>query len=389
LFTDGHAMLRVIPMIFGALLILLVLLDVYLTVLYARMGNGVISHRLACWTWYAFRSVAKRVPSYKDRLLSFCGPTILVLMVFTWIFLLMCGGAMITWPGLKSGSIQANQGPTPSDFVTAMYLTGDAMTTVGTSDIAPKTAFYRMFYTFLSVIGISILTLTVTYFLEVFNALQARNTYVVKVHHASNNTGDAAEVLAGLGAGGDFQYGYAHLAEMGAEVAELHEVHHFYAVLLYFRFPEPYYALGRGVLVTLDLVTLIKSALDDARYAWVKESAAVTQIWRGAMRTVTELSVVFLPQGLPEGEPDPKDVARWRRRYQGALRRLREAGIATIADEAAGADNYVTLRAQWDRYVHAFAQHMIHPMDVIDPAGERPEEVDQRQEFAQRLRAVG
>jgi len=381
-------MLAVIFMFFGALLILLVLLDVYLTVLYARMGNGIISHRLACWTWYAFRAIAKRVPRYRDRLLSFCGPTILVLMVATWIFLLMCGGAMVIKPALGSG-VQAHQGATPTDFVTALYVAGDALTTVGASDMAPRTPFYRLFYTFLSVIGISVLTLTVTYFLEIYNALQARNTYVVKVHHASNNTGDAAEALAGLGAGGEFQYGYAHLAEMGAEVAELHEVHHFYAVLLYFRFPEPYYALGRGVLVTLDLVTLIKSALDDQRYAWLKESAAVTQIWRGAMRTVTELSIVFLPQGLPEGEPDPKDVARWRRRYAAALRRLREAGITTIADETAGADNYVTLRAQWDRYVHAFAAHMVHPMDVIDPIGERPEEADERQEFTQRLRAVG
>ena len=381
-------MLAVIFIFVGALLILLILLDVYLTVLYARMGNGIISHRLASWTWYTFRAIAKRVPRYKDRLLSFCGPTILVILVFTWLFGLTCGGALVIMPALGSG-VQANQGATPTDFSVALYLAGDALTTVGASDISPKSPFYRLFYTFLAVIGLSVLTLTVTYFLEVFNALQARNTYVVKVHHASNNTGDAAELLAGLGAGGEFQYGYAHLAEMGAEVAELHEVHHFYAVLLYFRFPEPYYALGRGVLVTLDLVTLIKSALDDKRYAWLKESAAVTQIWRGAMRTVTELSVVFLPQGLPEGEPDPNDVERWRRRYAVALRRLREAGIQTIADEAAGADNYVTLRAQWDRYVHAFAAHMIHPMDVIDPAGERPDEIEGRQEFAQRLRAVG
>jgi hypothetical protein len=32
---------------------------------------------------------------------------------------------------------------------------------------------------------------------------------------------------------------------------------------------------------------------------------------------------------------------------------------------------------------------MIHPMDVIDTAGERPDEADERQEFTQRLRAVG
>jgi len=352
------------------------------------MGNGIISHRLACWTWFAFRTIAKPFPRQKDRLLSFCGPIILVLMVCTWIFLLMCGGAMVIKPGL-GGGMQANQGPTPTQFSTALYLAGDALTTVGASDISPKTPFYRLFYTFLSVIGISVLTLTVTYFLEIYTALQARNTYVVKVHHATNNTGDAAELLAGFGAGGEFNFGYTHLAEMAAETAELHEVHHFYAVLLYFRFAEPFYALGRGVLVTLDTITLIKSALDDARYGWLKQSAAVTQVWRGAMRTVTELSIVFLPQGLPQGEPDAQSIERWRRRYAAAVRRLRQAGITTIADETAGAETYITLRAQWDRYVHAFAQHMVPPMEQIDPAGEHPEDVKDRPEFDQRLRAVG
>jgi hypothetical protein len=114
------------------------------------------------------------------------------------------------------------------------------MTTAGASDLAPKTAFFRIAYTLMSVIGICTLTLTVTYFLEIYNALQSRNTYVSKLHHATGDTGDAAELVAGLGSGGDFQHGYTHLAEMAAEAAELYEAHHFYPVLLYFRFREPH-----------------------------------------------------------------------------------------------------------------------------------------------------
>src|SRR5436190_11352057 len=70
--TDGHPMMHLLSTILGAALILIVLADVFLTVLYARMGNGIVSHRLACWTWYVFRAVAKPLPRYKDRVLSFC-----------------------------------------------------------------------------------------------------------------------------------------------------------------------------------------------------------------------------------------------------------------------------------------------------------------------------
>jgi hypothetical protein len=386
---EGHALLKSLMFTVGLLLILVVLVDVFLTVLYARMGAGVFSHRLACWTWHAFRGLGSPFPRHRDTIYALCGPFILVLLLGTWICGLMIGGAMVIRPGLGHG-IQANQGPTPTDFVTALYVAGDALTTVGMSDLSPKTSFYRMFYTFLAVIGISMLTLTVTYLLAIYNAIKSRNTFVTKLHHATGDTGDAAELLAGLGPTGDFSNGYTHLDELGAETAELYEDHHFYAVLLYFRFAEPYYAIGRSGLVTLDLVTLIKSALDDQAYAKIKESAAVVQIWNAAMRSLTELSIVFLPEGLPQDPPpDEPTIERWRRRYRAACARLRQAGIRTMPDEAAGAEVYVSLRARWDRYILAFANHMRYTIDQIDPAGTDPTTTLQRPEFTQRLRAVG
>src|SRR5688572_26861593 len=101
--------MRFLSIISGAFLIVLVLLDVFLTVLYARMGNGIISHRLACWTWYTFRAAGKHIGRYRDRLLSFCGPTILVLLVFTWLFGLTCGAALVIMPALGTG-VQAHDG---------------------------------------------------------------------------------------------------------------------------------------------------------------------------------------------------------------------------------------------------------------------------------------
>ncbi len=376
--------------VLGACLVVLVLADVYLTVLYARIGAGVISQRLAKVTWWAFRAASRPFRRHRDAALSFCGPTILVLLVALWLCGLMCGLALIIHPQLGTG-ITATSGPTPTDFATAMYVAGDTLSTVGTSDLAPRTAFYRLLYAVNSFVGISIITLTLTYFLEIYNALQRRNTFALKVHLATAETGDAAELVAGLGAGGEFQSGYTHLAEMSAEMADFKESHHFYSVLLYFRFSDPHYAVSRLSLVSLDAVTLIKSGLDDQRYAWLKESAAVAQLWRGTMRLTTIIATTFLPGGLPQQPdgPDEQSKDRWRQRYLVALRRLRAAGIQTIADERAGAEVYVSLRAQWDRYVRAIADHMAHDLDNIDPAGINIEAAAARQAFQNRLRAAG
>jgi hypothetical protein len=162
-------------------------------------------------------------------------------------------------------------------------------------------------------------------------------------------------------------------------------------VLLYFRFRETHYALSRMTLLTLDTVTLIKSALDDRRHGSLKESAAVEQVWRASMHLLTVLSVSFLPDGMPDHAdgPDEPTRQRWRSRYHAALRRLQQAGIRTAPDEQRGAENYIALRARWDRYIGAFAHYMVHDMQNIDPAGSRPHVTDERQDFQTRLRSAG
>jgi hypothetical protein len=385
---DGHTLLRAVAYMFGALLILLVLLDVFLTVLYARIGAGIFAQRLACWTWWAFRTCSKPFPSWRDPILSFCGPTILVLMVSVWGFALMAGAALIIEPEIGT-AIRASAGDVDKSFSTALYIAGDSMTTVGASDYRPRTPGYRLFYTFLSFVGLTMITLVITYFLEIYNSLQHRNTLAVKMQYATGGSGDAAELVCGVGPHGKFETGYGHLSEMAAETVQLFEAHHFYAVLTYFRFREPHYALARIALINLDAVTLIKAGLSDETCGWVKESAAVSQMWHSTMAMLTELAWAFLPGKLPEGEPAEEDKDRWRRRYHQALARFREAGIETVADERNGEETYLALRARWDRYLWAFANHMVHPMWQVDPAGCDPRAAEHRPEFAQRLRAAG
>jgi hypothetical protein len=52
--------------------------------------------------------------------------------------------------------------------------------------------------------------------------------------------------------------------------------HHFYLVLVYFRFREPFYSVSRFTLVSLDAVTLIKSALHDKEYRWLRQAGIQT-----------------------------------------------------------------------------------------------------------------
>ncbi|MCR0984930.1 two pore domain potassium channel family protein [Roseomonas populi] len=353
----------------GTVLVLVTLCDVFLTVLYARAGAGIFAIRLARATWAAFRAGAGACGLWGDRALTFCGPAILVLLVAVWALALTLGAALVMHP-LLGTAITAQGGSTPADFVAAMYAGGSSMAIVGSSDFAPQTSWSRILYLTNSLIGMSVVSLTLTYIMQVYAALQRRNALGLKLHLLTAETGDAAELVARLGPYGQFSAGYSDLADIGSGMAQTKEAHHFYPLLFYFRFQQPFYSVSRSALVALDAVTLIRTALDDQRHGWLKDSAAVEQLWRASLILVSTLEEA-LHRGdareqprLPGETPD-----RWRRRYRSALQRLRRAGIEVTADENAGEEAYISLRSCWDPLIAGLAPAMAYHMDQIDPAG--------------------
>lgn len=368
---ESTVALRWVEQAAGALLMLLVLLDVFLTVLYARANTGIISPRLARLVWWLFRTLSKPFGGLRGTILSFCGPSILVMLVLVWSFALALGAGLIIHPKLGT-SVRAESGETPTDFMTAVYAGGSSISIVGASNFSPHTGGFRLIYLFNSLVGMSVTSLTLTYLMQVYTALHRRNTLGLNVHLASAETGDAAELIAGLGPGGKFDAGYSNLSEAAKDMSQAKESHHFYPVLFYFRFREPYYSVSRFTLVSLDTVTLIKSALDHKEYGWLKESGAAEQLWGGATLLLETLSDTFLDGSRPEA-PDAETRDLWRHRYGAALRRLRQAGIQTIEDEQAGAETYVNLRSQWNGFIAALAPVMAFSPEEIDPAGNRTE----------------
>jgi hypothetical protein len=371
----------------GGLVILFVLLDVFLTVLYARANRGLISYVTARFTWLAFRVFSKLFGSRRQSVISFCGPSVLVLLIGVWTGTLALGAALVIYPNLGDGVVSSG-GDTPTDFVTALYAGGSSLAVVGASDFIPKTGPLRLFYIFDSLLGMSVLSLTLTYLMQVYTALKHRNTFALKIHTGTGGTGDAAELLAGLGPEGRFDASYSNLADMAADMAQVKEAHHFYGVLFFFRFGHSFYSISQTSLVLLDTISLIKSALDDRKYGWLKLSVSVVQLWRGCMLMLQTMGRLFLADGELV-QPDPETIDRWRARYSAALVRLRQANIETIKDEEDGFKTYVRLRSEWDCYIQALAPKMAYEMKDIDTAGSRPQLADQRKDFRGRLRSAG
>lgn len=349
------------------------LLDVFMTVLFARSGSGVVSRRLARAIWFLFRRAGRWLPRWRDQILSFSGPVILVTVIGIWVWMLVIGFALMFWPALGRGIVASHE-PTPTDFWSAVYFSGTSVTTVGSADFYPRTSVCRVVPVFASILGISILTLCLTYLLEIYNALLRRNTFALRLHHGSGDTGDAAQLLAGL-VNHDPNEARAGLANFSVELLNLYESQHFYPELMFFRFRNPAYGLARVVQMTMDLVSLLRSTLEEADAKSLSQCAAVRQFWGGGRHLLVEVSRVFLPTHRQPANPDdlpgpaPDVEARWRRRYQAALDVLRRAGVRTTRDPEAGFRHYVDQRRQWDAYMIEFGRFMEQAADEVDPPG--------------------
>ena len=184
----------------GAVVLAITLLDVFLTVLYARAGAGLIAPWLARGVWRVFRALSG---GKHAGILSFCGPAQLVVLVLVWGALLALGAGLMIHPGLGTG-VRSSSGTTDTDFVTALFVGGSSMSIVGASDYAPTTAGYKLLFLFGSLVGLSVTSLTLTYLMQVYTALRSRNTLGLTVHAQSGDTGDAAELLARWGPRGRF-----------------------------------------------------------------------------------------------------------------------------------------------------------------------------------------
>jgi hypothetical protein len=369
---------QVVEQVAGIVLMAVILLDVFFTVLYARIGTGIISTRLARGIWLTLRALAKTTPSRRGKVLSFAGPIILVTLVLVWGVGLALGSALVLHPHMGT-SIKASSGPTSTDFISALFAGGSSISIVGAGNFEPKSGSFKMFYLFNSLVGMSVISLTLTYLMQIYSGLRSRNSETLLLDIGTARTGDAAEFVAGIGPQGRFDAGYTTLTNLAESMSGLKEMHHFYPVLFYFRFEESCYSVSRFTNIALDTVAIIKTALDGKQYGWLMESGAVADIWNSSLLLLTTLEETFISGNLPDrASPDAQTRSLWRNRFLNAAARLQAAGITLTADLDSAADRYISSRSEWSPHIRNLAPSMLYSLEEIDPALFVPPRKEQR-----------
>lgn len=206
--------------VIGAGLILLMLIDVFHTLLYPH-GSGPVGRMIMRGFWLLSRRSRGRVS-------TIAAPLAMAAVIAAWASLAAIGWALLYLPHLPEGFVYEIGVPQPGDFAEALYVSMVTLSTVGFGEIVAAHPLLRLVAAFQAVTGFGLLTATVTWILQTYPALSRRRALA---HHL-NLFREAAgpEGLASLDprhAAGLLEALARNVASVSIDLLSFHETYYF------------------------------------------------------------------------------------------------------------------------------------------------------------------
>lgn len=159
-----------LAVVVGCLLVLLVLVDVFRTVLWSGQGAGPLTG--------AVTALGRRLLSRLAggaRLRSAVGPIAIVAIVGLWAGLLLVGFSLVLEG--QSGSFRTAFTDEPVGWSERAYFVGYSLFTLGNGDLRPVTDAGRLLTVAIAATGLFLISLSVTYLLPVTSAAVASRSF--------------------------------------------------------------------------------------------------------------------------------------------------------------------------------------------------------------------
>jgi hypothetical protein len=297
-----------IAVVGGGLLMLVALVDLFLTALHPDV-DGPVAGAVQGGLWRLLVAGDRR-HRQRRRLMALAGPLMMVATFAVWVLTFMFGFALVVWPFLAE-VFQSDPKLGSLGFVDALYFSGTTVSTLGFGDITPASRPLQLLTVVASLSGFSMLTGIVAYLLEVLGSLHSRVRLALRVGEDTDGRHDGAEVLGDWLADEDVGDVRRRLEEWGDLLRDSQdEMHRFPLVSVCYRSRDPHQDPEPAVRAVAQTVIAGLLLASDDRYRRLRTSL------RGLDRAVTRFMVVmarqYLSRGLMEklADAQPSDADR-------------------------------------------------------------------------------
>src|ERR1044072_4490001 len=182
---------RIFFTIAGIILLGFVVRDVHITILHSSGRNGPLSRILVQSIWRIGLGSAFRLSrGRRDKRLSSIGPLLMPSLIGLYILLLIIGFGLIYYPHMPE-HFSINAEAISPRWIESFYFSGITLTTLGYGDIVPRTNAMRIVAFLESASGFGLISLSITYLLTVYRALERKRTVAASFYYAAEGGADA------------------------------------------------------------------------------------------------------------------------------------------------------------------------------------------------------
>ena len=285
----------------------------------------------------------KRIRGRRRALSGNFAPIVLVGSFLTWMSLLIFGFGLIAY-ALRSSFV-----PVLSSFGEAVYVVGSAVVTIGVGESEPH-GFARAVLVAAGFCGLAVMTMAVTYLLEVQASIGRRDTGIMKLNTSAGEPPSALTLLERFAAIRSEREIGETLREARDWCSTVRQSHSAHPSLIYFRTERTGAGWPAALGALLDLAIIAELCLDDPTLY-----GPAILLRDDGVRMASELAAMIKLKPLPV-ETDEADVHE-------LSQRLRKAGYALRAD--LDPTGIAGQRAQAQSAVTAMAEHLGQPSTVL------------------------
>jgi len=350
----------------GVGLIACVFYDIYATIL--RSTNpGPLSELLNRSLWRAANSFTRNLDRRRrHRILSGVGPLLMPLLIISFILMLLTGFALIYLPRMES-DFKFDREIYESVILRAFYFSGVTLLTIGYGDISPITGLTRIAAIIEGALGIAVISISITYLLTVYRALERKRAVALKFYHQARQGADISGFISSHFARGRFYSLTESLREATQDLQELLESHIEHPVIHYFHPVEVYKGLPRALFVVLESVAILNAHLDEKEYVEAGDHPDVIIAADNARYVLAELltSLKLEKHAVEPFESEEEILKRRRRCFNRTIRYLQKSKIKTRNDVEQAFLEYSADRTAWERQLYHFSNFLGYDWDEV------------------------
>ncbi|MFP4416155.1 MAG: potassium channel family protein [Chitinivibrionales bacterium] len=241
----------------GTVIIIIGLLDVFFTILHYD-GFGVVSSRFYRLFWGLLRALTDPFPQGISQLWRSLGtPLMIPATMLIWLGSVTIGFACIFYPYMHHPYFSLPAYVVNATFSDALFFSGISLTTVGYGDIVPQMAIFQFAAVMEGLIGFSIITLAISYVLNIYQVVQRMSVMAAELRHESGSTQDTQNILLMRFCRDETGSIEAYMRNLHRNLVAYYEslrhypiTYYFYSRRAYLSIPYVFHTIG-GVLASL------------------------------------------------------------------------------------------------------------------------------------------